>query len=145
MRSRTQTTHSLSLSLTTRLATPITANFHPQERGPRSQSVLRRYKTAKSVRTCGLRDDYMERTISPYGDSEHLAGRCDVTGYGSKTQVIMTNDNPGGHERTMLSDELTKLFYAPTDTDEARENMRRQPLPQHKTIPFKNQMILLTK
>lgn len=44
-----------------------------------------------------------------------------------------------------LHAQLTKQFYAPAETDEAKENARRQPLPFHKSIPFKNQMILLTK
>ena len=44
-----------------------------------------------------------------------------------------------------LHAQLTKQFYEPPEPDEAKENARRQPLPFHKTIPFKNQMILLTK
>ena len=40
-----QTTQSLAQSHTMRLSTPISANFHAAERGPRSQTVLRRFVT----------------------------------------------------------------------------------------------------
>jgi hypothetical protein len=40
-----QTTQSSAQSHTMRLRTPISANFHAAERGPRSQTVLRRFVT----------------------------------------------------------------------------------------------------
>mmetsp|Transcript_28582 Transcript_28582/g.55761 ORF Transcript_28582/g.55761 Transcript_28582/m.55761 type:complete len:335 (-) Transcript_28582:264-1268(-) len=142
LRSRMQTSQSRSQMDLARLPTPVTESFHFNERPGRAQSVLKRHRTAKPVKMYGMRTEFQETTRNL---TQSGKGRIDVCGFGSGTKVVQTNENPTDLDRTLLSDTLSSQFFNTTQLDSERENARRRPLSAYSTIPFKGQIIMISR
>lgn len=88
--------------------TPLQDSFHAHEFPLRSHSVLKTHSTKKPVRMFGLRSDKSGETqiLSQSIPRPTPNGRVDVVGYGSSTQVVISEEPPEETERSLINETL---------------------------------------